>query len=401
MTKVLIAGAGIAGPAAAVALHKAGIEAAVFEACPDAADWGSAFVTIPANGQDALHAIDAGQVLSSISFPISGLRFLAPGGTFLGEFPLGGQRPPSRTVTRAALSASLAAEAARRGIPVAYGKRLTAVDHVGQGVTASFADGTSADGDVLVGADGVYSCVRGLIDPCAPAPRYAGLTLAVGHADGLPGPDCEPGTATMIYGSRAYCVHIAAPDGRLWWSVRLPGPEPAPDELDAPAGHWRERIAAAFDADPTPAAGIIRATRGPVTVTVARDIPVLAAWRNGPVVLIGDAAHAASPFTTQGVSLALEDAVALARCLRDIPDIHGALAAYEHLRRDRVERVVQAGGSSGANPVPPSPGTRMEGPPSWLLDHHIDWAEKVYWPPEALPDLTEPGADQATAGQAP
>lgn len=382
--KVLITGAGIAGPAAAIALHKAGIACEVYEAYPQDATAPGAFVTIPGNGQDALAAIDADRVLSDISFRTTRLRLLTPDGALLGEFPLGRRRPASRTVVRAALAAALAAEAARRGIPVAYGKRLTAAEADRNGtVTATFADGTRASGDVLVGADGIHSAVRGLIDPDAPPPRYTGLAVAVGYADSPPGAaDAagtvgETGTCTMIYGSRAYFGCIAAPDGRRWWFARLPGPELTADDLSAPASHWRERIAAAFDADPTPAADIIRATPGPITVTSARDIPALPAWHSGPMVLIGDAAHAVSPATTQGVSLALEDAVILARCLRDLPDVSDALTGYERLRRERTERVCQAGARSGTNPVPPAPGSRQEGPPSWLFDHHIDWSERV------------------------
>jgi len=72
------------------------------------------------------------------------------------------------------------------------------------------------------------------------------------------------------------------------------------------------------------------------------------------MIVIGDAAHAASPATTQGASIAIEDAVILAQCLRDIPRQADALVTFEHLRRGRVERVVQSG-TSGENPVPRPP----------------------------------------------
>lgn len=377
MTKALIAGGGIAGPAAAIALRKAGIEASLFEAYPDGTGGPGGFVTIAANGQDALNAIDAGRILDGISFPVPRLRFTAPDGTLLGEFPLGRKRPVPRTVPRTALSAALTAEAARLGARVCHGKRLTSARRDGPGVTASFDDGTSASGDVLIGADGIHSAVRGLIDPDAPEPRYTGLAVATGYSESPPGTAGEPGTSTMMFGSRAWFGCIDAPDGRQWWFARLPVPEPADGGPAVPSGQWQERLAAAFDADPIPAAGVIRATTGPVTVTSARDIPSLPAWRSESMVLIGDAAHAASPATSQGVPMALEDAVTLARCLRDVPDVPGALAAFEHLRRDRAERVVQAGSGSGVNPSPPGPGSRMEGPPAWILDHHIDWDEKV------------------------
>lgn len=92
-----------------------------------------------------------------------------------------------------------------------------------------------------------------------------------------------------------------------------------------------------------------------------------------------DAAHATSPSTAQGASMALEDAVVLAQCLRDFPSVQEALAGFEGLRRERVERVVAAGASTG-NPSPPSAGPRSGNPPAWLFGHHIDWDETVRVP---------------------
>jgi FAD-dependent urate hydroxylase len=97
-------------------------------------------------------------------------------------------------------------------------------------------------------------------------------------------------------------------------------------------------------------------------------------WHNDTMTVIGDAAHATSPSTAQGASMALEDAVVLAQCLRDTPVIPEALTLFEKLRRDRVERIVGAG-ASAQNPPPPSPssGPRRANPVEWLFGHHIDW----------------------------
>ena len=187
------------------------------------------------------------------------------------------------------------------------------------------------------------------------------------------------GTFDMIYGSRAYFGHTTGPDGCQWWFARLPAPQLDAPELDAPE-LLREHIATAFDTDATPAAQIIRATQEPITLTTACDIPALPAWHNEQMVLTGDAAHAVSPATTQGASLAAEDAVTLARCLRNIPGIPDALATYERPRRDRAERIVQTGPDTGTNPVPPAPDTPKQGPPAWIFDHHIDWDAPVYTP---------------------
>lgn len=377
--KVLIAGAGIAGPAAAVALARAGISTEVFEAYAADAEDAGAFLTLTANGQDALRAIGADQPMLEASFPATRLRLFSQAGVLLADTPLGRDHPGPRSITRAALSGLLRARAERLGAVFHYGKRLvTAAIDPDARVTAAFGDGTRATGDLLIGADGVHSPLRTLIDAAAPAPRDIGLTVACGYADmAPPAPAGSAGSAegyAMFYGSRAFFGCTAGPDGRTWWFARIPGlPAVAASSPDP------DRIAAAFDPDETPAARLIRATAGPLTVTRARDLAHLPTWSNGAMVVIGDAAHAASPVTTQGASLAIEDAVVLAQCLRDIPDLAAALATYEHLRRARVEGVVQAGGS-GENPVPSPPGARSSGQAGSVYAHHIDWDAAIVAP---------------------
>jgi FAD-dependent urate hydroxylase len=77
-------------------------------------------------------------------------------------------------------------------------------------------------------------------------------------------------------------------------------------------------------------------------------------WHRGPMIILGDAAHAPAPTSGQGASMAIEDGVTLARALRDGPSIAAAFASYEHARRERVERIVAWGarGSSSKTPGP-------------------------------------------------
>ena len=373
MTKALIIGGGIAGPATAIALHKAGIPAEIFEAYPaDASDDAGAFLTIAANGQDALRAIDVLEPVLGASFPARKLSLFDPAGTRLMEVTLGRDHPCPQTITRASLSRVLRAEAARREIPLAFGKRLTGVA-AGRGdeVTAFFADGSQAEADVLIGADGIHSPARTEIDPAAPPPRYVGLTVVCGYADH---PQVNGGSDgyRMIYGNQGFFGHTTAPDGRTWWFARLPSPELTAADLAAPVDNWRKRLADAFSADDSPAAAIINATTERITITNAYDIPTLPTWHNDSMVVIGDAAHAASPSTAQGASMALEDAVVLAQCLRDHARVPDALDVYENLRRERVERIVKSGASS-ANPKPAAPERSQPPSADWLFKHHIDW----------------------------
>jgi 2-polyprenyl-6-methoxyphenol hydroxylase-like FAD-dependent oxidoreductase len=108
------------------------------------------------------------------------------------------------------------------------------------------------------------------------------------------------------------------------------------------------------DADPV--SDLIWSAAEPVGRWAIYDLPTLPAWHRGPVCLIGDAAHATSPHAGQGASLALEDAIVLARCLRDIPDLERAFTAFESQRRARVEKLVREARRQGrrkaaANPL--------------------------------------------------
>lgn len=111
------------------------------------------------------------------------------------------------------------------------------------------------------------------------------------------------------------------------------------------------------------------------------------------MVIIGDAAHATAPSAGQGASMALEDAVILAKCLRDCPDIPSAFRTFESLRRDRVEKIVKHGARSASSkaagpvgrvirdlilPVIFSRGAKDGGRSMmWLQGHHIDFDEPV------------------------
>lgn len=388
--KVLISGAGIAGPATAIALSKAGIASVLYEARPEEDTEAGAFVTIAANGQDALHAIGAHSPVSSASFPATRMRIFASDGTQAADLALGNGHPGPRTIGRSRLASVLRREAAARGVPVEFGKRLSSAARTRTGVRAFFADGTDADGDALIGADGIRSPLRTVIDPAAPAPRYTGLMIACGYADTAG--TAEPGCYDMIHGSRAFLGHTVGPDGRTWWFARVPAPELTRRDQPATSACWRDRLADVFTPDRTPAAALIRST-GTITVTSAYDIPHLPAWHNDRMTVIGDAAHATSPSTAQGASMALEDAAVLAQCLRDMPAVPEAFALFEKLRRDRVERIVRAG-ASAENPAPPSPptGPRRGNPAEWLYGHHIDWRAAVALPrqaPEAPADTPD------------
>jgi 2-polyprenyl-6-methoxyphenol hydroxylase-like FAD-dependent oxidoreductase len=239
------------------------------------------------------------------------------------------------------------------GVRVEHGKRLLGVDDSKTGVTARFEDGTTATADILIGADGVRSTVRTLIDPAAPGASFTGLLGFGATVDA--GLDLEPGTMTFAFGRRAYYLYWPTRDGRTAWGANLPAAKPLTlrEARALPAERWLDTLRAVY-ADDDPGARLARCTM-PESLQVVGALhimPPVPRWYRSRMVLVGDAVHAPSNSTGQGASLAIESAVQLARCVRDLPNAQSAFATYEALRRSRVEAIAQRGAKINHSKAP-------------------------------------------------
>jgi 2-polyprenyl-6-methoxyphenol hydroxylase-like FAD-dependent oxidoreductase len=340
--KVIIAGGGVAGTVTALALQRVGIEAEVYEAHPSGGADAGAFLTVMRNGMAALAGIGAAEAVDAVSFPARAVALLDAQGRQLGHRPIEG---PARSLTRAALYRALQEFATTRGVRVHHSKRMTGASSGPEGVAVRFADGSRVTGDVLVGADGIHSRIRRLIDPDAPDPRYSGQHVVYGYTPGNPaGLDLDE--YHMVRGSRAFFgFTVPGGDGRTWWFARVRGAEPAaglrPDQ-------WRDLVLQMCRGDATPAHALIAASGADIVGSDSYDIPTTPHWHNARMVLAGDAAHAAVPAAAQGASMAIEDAVALATALHDHDDPATAFAAYEDRRRAETEETVAASARLGS-----------------------------------------------------
>jgi FAD-dependent urate hydroxylase len=393
--KALIVGGGVAGPVTAMALRQSGIDSVVYEAYTGGADDAGSFLTFASNGLDALRTIDAHHLVLSEGFPTPRMTIQSGTGKHLGDVPNGGTLPDgtvSQTLKRADLYRALRDEAVRRGARVEYGKRLVDAETTPGGVTARFEDGTEAEGDLLIGADGIHSRTRLIIDPSAPGARYVPVLNIGGYARGVT-VQAEPGTFRMVFGKRAFFGYAVHPSGEVWWFANPPrADEPTGAELAAiGTEQWREMLIDLFAGDDSPAVEIIHSTPGELSGWATYDLPSVPTWHRESMIIIGDAAHATAPSSGQGASMAIEDAVVLARCMRDLPNTGQAFAAYERLRRARVERIVAHGAktsnSKAAGPVArvlrdlmmPLILKRVARGESlaWMHDYHIEWDAKV------------------------
>jgi FAD-dependent urate hydroxylase len=374
-----------------MALRQAGIDATVYEAYPRRAEGAGGGLSIAPNGMGALDVIGLGDLARPAGAPMTGIVMQDWKGRRLGEFGNPPGVPPMLFFYRADLHRVLEDEALRRGIRIEYRKRLERATQTPNGVTAHFADGTEATADILIGADGIRSTVRTLIDSAAPEPRYAGL-ISFGARVEEPGLPATLGKMAMSFGKRAFFGYQVFESSAAWF-VNLPHSEPVTvaEVRQTPAEQWLPLLRDRFAADRTPAAELIARTDPSELVIVGpvENMPSVPAWSRGRMVLVGDSAHAPSSSSGQGASLAIESAIQLARCLRDLPR-ERAFAAYEAERRPRVERVIREtthkNSAKAAGPVGRLVNawalrifTRLAKPErmAWMFDYRIDWEARV------------------------
>ena len=335
----LVIGGGIAGHTTAMALQKAGIEATVCEAYPSPAEALGGPIAVAANGVAGLQVIGAESVVLDHSYPI--VRQVTQIGAKTIRMPGLADVPAMRLILRQDLYVALQRLAASRGIETRFGKRLVDAVDDGDSVTARFADGTEATGDLLIGADGVHSTVRRLIDPNAPHAHYTGMVSVDGWSPLEVG---EPDVMSFTFGANAYYLYWRHPQGGTVYGVNLPRPDPMSvrDARAIAAERWQQTLLEVYGAD-APGGELIRTTPlERLNATGGLSImPVVPHWSRGRSVIVGDAAHAPSNSSGQGASLAIESAIEIARCLRDATGPAAALAAYEARRRPRVEGIAR------------------------------------------------------------
>lgn len=348
--RTIVIGGGVAGATTALALRRIGADVTVYEAYEDPAGDVGSFVSLATNGLRGLDALDCLTRVQAVGVDVPGQRMWSAGGHLLGDVPRGrrgGDTLHSVTLMRGRLVAELRQAASDAGAKIVTGERLIGVTETPEGVTAEFADGRRDGADLLVAADGIWSTVRGLLDPAAPRPEYAGLyaVSGVSRMDGV-----EPGIFNITFARNGAFLHLAAGD-EVWWYAQITEPV-EPDRRGVGDAEWLRRTARRYRAEAMPSKVIAATTRlHPAVIMHAVDpVPT---WHSDRVVLVGDAAHPVG--AGQGASMAIEDALALAGALRAEPTIAAALTAYDAERRPRIVKVLGTAednrGAKKAGPV--------------------------------------------------
>lgn len=340
----LIIGCGVAGPTVALFLRRAGWEPLIFEAAAQPDDYTGLFLNVATNGLHVLASLGLRDVLLADAHRCPTMVMWSGRGKRLGQVPNGpaGQPERSSVVTRRAdLHRVLRDEAQRHDIPIEFGARLEHIAETDSGIEARFADGRRVEGDILIGCDGINSRTRTFIDPDAPQPAYAGM-IGLGGFARVPGIGPTTDTQHFVFGRRSFFGYLVRVDGEVLWFANVTHPEPAPGSTRATTSdQWLALLKELHAEDPPPVPQILAGHIGELRPYPTYDLAHVPRWSRGRVVAIGDAVHGTSPSIGQGASLALEDAMVLARSLRNAADHREAFAVYQRLRQPRAERMVR------------------------------------------------------------
>ncbi|MEC9433300.1 MAG: flavin-dependent oxidoreductase [Pseudomonadota bacterium] len=356
---VLIAGAGIAGLTLALACHRVGAPARVYEAVETLRPLGVG-VNLQPNAVRELETLGLGPDLDRIGVATREWGLFSKSGREIWTEPRGraaGYRWPQYSVHRGELQMALLREVrARLGADaVVTGARAAGFATEDEAAVLRLADGREARGSVLVAADGLHSAIRAAMHPAEGRPIWSGAVLWRGAARARP---FRTGASMALIGTmdqRFVAYPISAPDpatgeALVNWIAEL--------KFD-PAGGWtrsdwnRRAEASEFlprfegwDFGWIDAPGLVRAT-GEIFEYPMVDRDPAPFWTVGRATLIGDAAHVMYPVGSNGASQAIMDASLLARAFVDHGVGPAALAAWEAAQRPAAARMILAARGAG------------------------------------------------------
>lgn len=349
----LIIGGGIAGPILALFLKEAGIQARIFEASAGPSEAGGALGLAP-NGMRVLAAAGLDEQVHDAGVIGYEWAFENATGQLLACSRVRGDRRYGQStvmVARAELHRVLVEHVRTKGIDVNYNKRLVRIDDKpDQQIAAHFEDGTTAVGDFIVGADGIRSQVRACTMPGAVGPAYTGLRAPGGFSPCL-AHDVKPRSnqrVHFIFGQHAFFGYFhtitAAGPKTVWWSTATAPLETREQMARTPRSDLQHYLMKLHGDWAHPVPDLIQSCEQILDIAVY-DVPSLPRWRAGRTILIGDAAHAVAPHSGQGASMALEDAMVLAKLIRESngATLDSVFESFENARRPRTDKVIAMG----------------------------------------------------------
>ena len=364
--RVVVAGGGIVGLVSAIALRQQGIEAVVCEQAPEIRAVGAG-LGLWANALAVFDGLGIGERVRAIGRPAE-MRFRGPTGRVIETPGFAEEYHQYLLVHRAKLNDLLAETVGSQSIRL--NARVVGYKETDSGVVASLEDGSTVEGDVLVGADGAYSQVRSCLIPDSDAVEHEGhlaWRAVVAPPEGV----AIEKSVIVVGEQRTRGGYVPTVDGTVYWLVNQFGSGALEDTRKDQA---RQRAALMDTTGWNPALlALIEATpEEDVLLNQIMLVPPLPRWASDRVVLVGDAAHALSPHITAGATLGVEDAVLLARLLATSDDVPAALAAYQDDRIPQYRRVLELSKNVEDSPTPEKFALNYVTFTHWMLNqaHH-------------------------------
>ena len=343
--RIAIVGAGIGGLTLAIALRQYGLDATVYEQTAELREVGAA-VALSANGTRFFEKFGLAPRLASHWAEVSALVWRdGRSGSLVGKHPVGQEYrqrfgAPYVGIHRADLQAVLSSAAGLDRIQL--NKRLADIDDSGARAVLRFDDGTSAEADLVIGADGARSVVRRWMLGYDDA-LYSGCSGFRGIVPMDKVPSLPDSTALQFWmGPGGHLLHYPMGNGHINFLLVERHPAPWPHGEWMVPGVEGEQLRHFAAWHPAVVEMITANAISPRWGLFHR--PPLGRWTRGRVTLLGDAAHQLAPHHGQGANQSIEDAVVLAACLRDAGQgpWGGAIERYERLRRGRTRKVQYA-----------------------------------------------------------
>ncbi len=334
----LIVGAGIGGLSTGIALRRTGWHVKIFERAASPRELGFGLGLAP-NAVAALRELGvADTIIARGHAPTIGVGELRRmDGTLLkrAEVPFREAFGGTMVITlRPAIHGALLDAV---GSDVVYtSSEVTGFIETSGGLVAHLANGSSVEGDLLVGADGLGSTVRRLLHQTEAPPRSSGIVAVRGAVEGMV--EHLRGNIGIYYlGPGVESMIIRASETGIYWFVSIAA-SLVPSEIRDPAtviAHVAPRFDSTFRT--------ITSGTDDLRLDELVDRDPLPFWGKGVVTLVGDAAHPMLPHTGQGAAQAIVDAVALAKALQQTADIEAARRAYEAERLPKTAALVAQG----------------------------------------------------------
>jgi salicylate hydroxylase/6-hydroxynicotinate 3-monooxygenase len=340
--RIAIIGAGIGGLALAGFLQQQGATVTIYEQARRFLRVGAGIQMGP-NAMHVLRALGLEPRLRAIAFyPRAWSHRVSSTGEHLADLVFGAEAEkqwgaPYLLMHRGDLHASLFTTVASDRI--AYEKKLVSLEPGSGGVSLRFSDGSRAEADVVIGADGVHSRVREILL----GPERPKFTGRVAHRTTfpsrlVPGPVVD--TCTKWWGpDRHIVIYPVTPAcEELYFVTSVPDPSWDVESWST-EGETAEVVSALAGFHDEVQRVVRAAPKIHKWALFERD--PLPRWTDGPIALLGDACHPMTPYMAQGAANALEDAAVLARCLSGVSreEVPQALRRYEATRIDRTARV--------------------------------------------------------------